>query len=310
MSDISRITQQSATMLMVANLNSSLSTLTQLQEQAASGKAINQPSDNPSGASQVMLFNSQIGRFQQYASNISDAQSWTDTASSALGSVIKALDNVQSDVLQGANGSANDTASNQALSAQVGSIKQQLLTLSATNYNGQYIFSGTYGTEPYPNASSSDYTYAGSQTAATRYVAPGQSQAISVTGSQVFGSGNGAGPAGSSGSSVFAVLDQISQDLTSGNTSALSGTDLTNLKSWMDQAIQAQGDIGALGASLNTASTQVNNTVTSLQDQVASVQNANEAQVVSELDLAETSYQAALATTAKIIQPSLVQFLS
>lgn len=310
MSDLSRITQQSATMLMVANLDSSLNSLTQLQEESASGKSINQPSDNPSGASQIMLINSQIGRFQQYASNISNGQSWTDTASSALGSVITALDTVQSDVLEGANGSATDSDSNEALSEQVSSVKQELLTLSATQYNGQYIFSGTYGTEPYPNSSSADYTYAGSQTAVTRYVAPGQSQAVSVTGDQVFGSGNSAGAAGTSGSSVFALLDQISQDLTSGNTSNLSGTDLTDLKSWINQATQAQGDIGALGASLSTSSTQVSDTTTSLQDQVSTIQDANEAQVASELDLAETSYQAALETTAKIIQPSLVQFLS
>ena len=32
--------------------------------------------------------------------------------------------------------------------------------------------------------------------------------------------------------------------------------------------------------------------------------------MAAQLDLAETAYQAALETTAKIIQPSLVQFLS
>ena len=32
--------------------------------------------------------------------------------------------------------------------------------------------------------------------------------------------------------------------------------------------------------------------------------------MAAQLDLEETSYQAALETTAKIIQPSLVQFLS
>jgi hypothetical protein len=43
---------------------------------------------------------------------------------------------------------------------------------------------------------------------------------------------------------------------------------------------------------------------------VGNITDANEDQVATSLDLAEASYQAALETTAKIIQPSLAQFLS
>ncbi|HET9058561.1 MAG TPA: hypothetical protein VFN61_01470 [Acidimicrobiales bacterium] len=314
MSDISRVTQQSATMLMVADLGTSLSNLTTLQQEAASGKAINQPSDNPSGTSQVLALNAQIGRFQQYSSNISDGQSWLNTADSALGSVVKSLDQVQTDVLSGANASAQDSAGLQALSQEVLAIKQQVLGLSATTYNNRPVFSGVLGTEPFPQAGvpgvstpgnvnynpATAYAYAGSATPVTRVVGPGQKVTVSVTGQQVFGTGS---------NSVFALLDQISQDLANGNTTALSGTDLTNLKSAMNTVVQAQGTVGALGAGLATSQTQVGNTVSSLQEQVATLSDANEANVISQLNLAEMSYQAALATTAKIIQPSLVQFL-
>jgi flagellar hook-associated protein 3 FlgL len=315
MSDVSRVTQQSATMLMIANLQGSLSNLTQLQQQAATGKSINQPSDNPTGTSQVLSLNAQLGRFQQYSSNITDGQSWLNTADSALGSVIKELNQVQTDVLSGANATAQDPTSRQALSQQVLAIKTQLLSLSATQYNNRPVFSGTYGTDPYPQGGASGvsdptspsynpataYAYAGSTTPVTRMVAPGQKAAVSITGDQVFGSGS---------SSVFALLDTISKDLTSGNTAALSGTDLAGLQSALGTATQAQGTVGALGAGLNTGQTQVGNMVTSLQDQVANISNANEAQVLSELNLAEISYQAALGTTAKVVQPSLAQFLA
>lgn len=46
------------------------------------------------------------------------------------------------------------------------------------------------------------------------------------------------------------------------------------------------------------------------QDRGAGIQNANEAQVLSELDVAEAAYQAALETIANIVQPSLVRFIS
>jgi flagellar hook-associated protein 3 FlgL len=314
MSDTMRITQQSASMLMVADLQSSLANLTQLQQEAATGKAINQPSDNPSGTSEVMSLNTQLGRFQQYSTNISDGQAWLGTADSAIGSVVKALDQVQTAVLQGANASASDSTANQALSQQVLAIKSQVMELASTTYDNRPIFSGTYGTSPYPQGSASGvsdpssssydaataYAYAGSTNPVTRVVSPGQTVNVSLTGDKVFGSG---------ASSVFALLDKVSQDLASGNTSALSGSDLSQLQTWMGNVMQAQGTVGALGASLSQDSGSVNTTISSLQDQVSTIMDANEAQVITELDLAQASYQAALATTAKIIQPSLAQFL-
>jgi flagellar hook-associated protein 3 FlgL len=315
MSDVSRVTQQSATILMVADLQSGLAQLTQLQEEAATGKQINQPSDNPAGTSEVLALNTQLGRFQQYSSNISDGQSWLNTADTTLGSVVKGLDQVQTNVLSGGNATAQTGGGSQALSQEVLSIKQELLSLASTTYNNRPIFSGTYGATPYPQGGASGvsdpaspsydpdvaYAYAGGATPVTRVVSPGETVNVSLTGQQVFGSGS---------NSVFALLDTISQDLANGNTTALSGSDLSQLKTALNTATQAQGTVGALGASLATDATVVSNKVTAIQDQVANLTDASEDQVAAQLDLEETSYQAALETTAKIIQPSLVQFLS
>lgn len=300
---------------MVNDLGSSLTNLTNLQQEAASGLALNVPSDNPSGTSEVLALNAQLGRFKQYTSNISDGNGWLGTASTTLGSVVKALDQVQTDVLSGANASASDSESDQALSADVLSIKQQLLGYAGTTYNNQYIFSGTYGTNPYPQGTASGvsdptsasydpataYAYAGSSGAVSRVVAPGVSSPVSVTGEQVFGSGS---------SSVFALLDTISQDLSSGNSAALSGTDLTQLQSAINTATEAQGTVGALTSNLTNYQTEATSMTTALQGQVSNISDANEDQVATELELNISSYQAALETTAQIIQPSLVQFLS
>jgi flagellar hook-associated protein 3 FlgL len=315
MSDISRVTQNSASMLMVNDMEPDLSGLTVLQQQAASGKALNQPSDNPTGTSEVLSMNAQIGRFQQYSTNAGDGLARLQTASGALNSVTEALNKVQTDVLSGANASASDAADRQALSADVLSIKQAILGYVGATYNNKPVFSGTYGTTPYPQGSApgigdptSDsydpataYAYAGSTTPLSRVVAPGQSVNVSVTGNQVFGSGT---------SSVFALLDTISQDLANGNTSALSGSDLTQLHSAMNTVTQAAGNAGSLSAAITQDQIIANDTVSSLQAQVGNITDANEDQVATSLDLAEASYQAALETSAKIVQPSLAQFLS
>ena len=185
MSDVSRVTQQSASILMVANLQSGLAQLTQLQEEAATGKQINQPSDNPAATSEVLTLNTQLGRFNQYSSNISDGQSWLNTADSTLGSVVKSLDQVQTDVLSGANATAQASGGSQALSQEVLSIKQEILSLASTTYNNRPIFSGTYGVPPYPQGGASGvsdptsssydpataYAYAGGSSPVTRQIA-------------------------------------------------------------------------------------------------------------------------------------------
>ena len=314
MSDF-RVTQAGASLSMVTDLQADLASLTNLQGQAASGKSVNQPSDNPTGTSEVLSLNAQMGRFQQYATNAQDGLSWLDTATNALSSVTKALNQVQTDVLSGANASASDSTSDQALSQEVLQIKQDIMGLASTTYNNRQVFSGTYGTAPYPQGSASGvsdptstsydpsvaYAYAGSTTPVTRVVAPGQTVNVTMTADQIFGSGS---------SSVFALLDTISTDLANGNTSALSGSDLTQLQSAMSTVSGATGNLGSLAASVTQDQTNANNTVSNLQEQVGNISDANEAQVATELDLAETSYQAALETTAKIIQPSLAQFLS
>jgi flagellar hook-associated protein 3 FlgL len=314
MSDITRTTPQSATMLMMGDLQTSYQNLTKLEQEAATGYKINQPSDNPAGTSEILSLNAQVGRYQQYANNANDGDGWLGAADTTLSQVTTALNQVQTDIEQGANSTATDTTSQAALAQDVLTIKQSLISAASTTYNNRPIFSGTYGTAPYPAASApgvSDptsssynpataYAYAGGSTPVTRVVAPGQTLNVSLTADQVFGSGS---------SSVFALLDKISTDLSSGNSTALSGTDLQQLHSAMNTVVQAHGQVGSLDAAIVQANSNAQSKITTLQSQVATLRDASEDQVISEFDLASTAYQAALATTAKVIQPSLAQFL-
>ena len=296
-----RVTQAGSDLSMINILDNNLSALDTLQQQVSSGKAINLPSDNPGGTATALELNAQIARFQQYQANATDAASWLDTADSAIGTVHTSLLQVQTDLLAGANASGTDATTRASLAQQVSVIKQTLLTQAATSYQGRSIFSGTWNTDPYANAAAGDYTYTGSPKVATRTVGPGQAAPIGVTADQVFGTGTG---------SVFALLDQISSDLASGNTSSLSGADLTNLKAAMDRATEAQSQVGAWSAQLTQTATQLTSKVTALQGSVSSIVDVDEASAASKLQLQEVAYQASLQTTAKIIQPSLVNFLS
>jgi flagellar hook-associated protein 3 FlgL len=51
------------------------------------------------------------------------------------------------------------------------------------------------------------------------------------------------------------------------------------------------------------------NRVQDLQSQLSDVEDIDLPKTITELSLQQTAYQAALAATAKVIQPSLVDFL-
>ena len=90
MSDISRVTQQSATILMVADLESSCTADPSCRKRPPPASQSTSPRTTPPAPAEVLTLNTQLGRFQQYSSNISDGQSWLNTADSTLGSVVKA----------------------------------------------------------------------------------------------------------------------------------------------------------------------------------------------------------------------------
>ena len=294
-----RINQAGADTLLVDQLDTSLAQLQQLQLEAATGRQINQPSANPAGTASALELNSQIGRLTAYGSNAADGQSRLDAADTTLASVTNALESVQTLLSQAAN-SSTEASGRAALAAQVQSIKTGLLANANASYDGMPLFSGSWASPAYANAAAGDYTYTGSPQAMTRTVGSAQLVAVSATGSSVFGTGP---------TSVFARLDQISADITSGNAAALSGADTTNLQSALDQVDLSRAQIGENTGQLQDIQTQTTAKVTTLQGNVASLVDVDEATAVTQLQLQNVQYQAALATIAKVIQPTLASFL-
>ncbi len=291
-----RINTEAVNTTLVNQLDGAMNQLQQTEIQTATGKAINQPSDNPAGTATALTLNSQIGRYTQYAANATDGQSWLSATDSTLSDVSTALQQVQTSLETGANTSAQDSTTLAGLAADVTTIKQGLLTSANSSYAGSPLFSGTWGTQAYANAATGDYTYTGSSQASTRTVGPGQSVPVGVTGSSVFGSGT---------TSVFALLDKI----TCGNSAALQGTDTTQLEAAMNTVTDVRGQVGATTDELQTITTEANNKVTSLQASVSSIVDVDEAKAASQFALESTAYQAALTGVAKVIQPSLAEFL-
>ena len=115
--------------------------LKQINEQIASQKRINKPSDDPIGITQALRLKKVLSQIGQYGKNIQHGQSWLSITDSALQTVNGLIVRGKEIANQMATGTyGEDQRSNAA--QEVKNIIAQLVQVGNTKLIGRYIFSG------------------------------------------------------------------------------------------------------------------------------------------------------------------------
>jgi flagellar hook-associated protein 3 FlgL len=294
-----RITQGMMNQTLLFDLRNVTTKLSTSEQQLSSGYKLNQPSDDPYGASQALKLRADLASNQQYQSNVQDANSWQNVADTALGDIGDSIQRARDLVLQGAN-DTNAASDRQAIVTELNQLIDSIKTDANTQYAGRYIFSGTQtNTQPYQLGTND--AYSGNTATITREIGVGVQVAINQPGSSIIGDDT---------SGLLATLRGIVTDLQSGNTNALSTTDLDALDSANDQLLNARAQVGALSNRLTTATNRLQSTEQSTTQLLSNVQDADMTQVMINFSTQQAAYQAALRAGAQIIQPSLMDFLS
>jgi flagellar hook-associated protein 3 FlgL len=294
-----RVTQSMISAGMLGGLQDNLSRLQRIQMQLASGKQITRPSDSPSGTLDAMRYRAEIQRNDQYGRNIDDGLGWLGTADNTLTSALDIVRKARDLIVSTGNG-ATDPSARQAMAAEVDTLRASLLDLANTRYLDRPIFAGNAGVQ---SAYHTAGTYLGDTGIVTRSVGPGTAVQVNLTGPQVFG------PPGAGQSGVIDLLERISAHLRAGDSASLLGNDLVNLDA---SRVQLQDQLSLVGARYNhleVARTRTDDATAAVTSSLADVESIDLPKTMVDLSLQQTSYQAALAATARAVQPSLVDFL-
>lgn len=291
-----RVTQHSLSMGSLANVQASLNRTAKLQEQMSSGKQINRPSDSPTGTVTTLSLRSQISAQEQYAANAQDGGSWLGTLDTTLQSVNATLQRVRDLTVQAGNTGSTDTNARQAIAAEITTLRDHLMGLANTTYLGRPVFGGT--TAQKQAFDPDTYAYRGDGGKVTRRIDDSTQVAVGSNGPKVFGAEN---------DTLFAFLDTLAADVT-GNPSALSA-DLGALDGRMGTVLNALTDVGVRTNQVEQAQTAAKNKALDLRSTLSGVEDIDLPSVIIDLQLQETTYQAALAATAKVLQPTLMDFL-
>jgi flagellar hook-associated protein 3 FlgL len=298
-----RITHRAVTQTALQGLNSNLSAVNKLQQQLTSGKQISSPSDSPTGTNKAMQVRQEQSATTQYARNISDGKTWLDATDSALSSVMSQVQRVRNLTVQAMNTGSMSGTSREAISAEIVALRDSLLGVANQTIAGRPLFGGvTTGSQAYNPETGAyvgvDGTALDPEVVVRRRVSNTEEVRIDVTGPEVFGA---------TGSDLFGVVAGIGDHVTD-DPSALAA-DLAALDVAMDRLLSATATIGARSARLEAAG-QVNSDLQlTLKAQLASVEDIDMPKTIMELNQQQIGYEAALQATAKVIQPTLLDFL-
>jgi flagellar hook-associated protein 3 FlgL len=322
-----RITSQMVGNSTISTIESDLNQLSQTQEDLSTGFQINTPSDNPYGAALSISLNGQVNAYGAYQSNVTQGTAWVESASSSLQSIQQTAQTVRELVVEGANGTMS--SSDQADAAQqVLQYMSQIKESADSQYDGSYIFSGDdvttqpYNTTATPADPSTEDQFSGNTNSISYAVGPSTQVQVNANLYSVLGNGNTGGTAGSTSNGggavqadgsggLLATMRTIYNDLTGTNGGSQTdlGNQLNNLDSNMSSLESVQATVGATQDSLQMASSRLTSLTTSAKIDVGNVEDTDMAQATVTFSSEQASYQAALQSTADIIQTSLLNFL-
>src|SRR5436309_2606941 len=173
MSSAFRVTESTISGLTLANLQTNLARMQQIQEELSSGRRVTRASDSPTDAAAAMQYRATIKGAEQFSRNVDDGLAWLGVADNTITSMLPQVQRARDLLMQGMNASSGADA-RAALADEIKELRESLIQSGNTTYLGRYIFAGTASTtapgQPATPAAAylPDGTWNGNQTAIMR----------------------------------------------------------------------------------------------------------------------------------------------
>ncbi|CAM4131568.1 flagellar hook-associated protein FlgL [Lederbergia lenta] len=292
-----RITDGMIARNVMNNINQSYSRLDKLFEQAQTQKKISRPSDDPVTAMKGMFYRTNVIEVEQFKRNFSEAHNWIETTDSAIGEATKIMERVRELTTQASN-ETYDEGQLKSIAEEVTQLKEHMKTLANSKVGNKYIFNGTNTlnapfkdlNDAAPNFNSDDVNF---ELAKDIFVP------VNMQGSAVFGEGE---------DSIFSLFDKLETALNDGETTGLTNF-LDDIDASTNKLLGARAEIGARTNRLEFMEERIDNQEVIAKRIMSDNEDVEFEKVVMEFKAQEAVHQAAMAVAARIIQPTLMDFL-
>ncbi len=300
---VTRVTPSLIAQRTLRDINAQLGRIAGLQEQLSTGARVNRPSDDPIDARRAINVRVLLQKNEQFIANIDDLQPQLADGEAALQGIVSIFQRALELTTQAANGT-NGQEQLDAIALEIDGLLESALTASNTRTNGRTIFSGTRTLEDAFTA-----TRVGGEITAVTY--QGNDQVISVDisdGAQV-GANIPGSVAFQETVDIFTVLIGIRDDMRAGNQANLSAVRIDQISAAMDQSLGGLARIGAISNRLDRTSNALQDGNVQLKALLSDKIDADFADTVLNLNVAQNAYEAALSAAGRILQTSLLDFI-
>lgn len=287
-----RVTNSMMTATVKRHLFRQAEQLANKQETMASGKRINRPSDDPLGYGKVLDYRKTLTSLGQYDRNIQNAKNRTEFIETTLEGVEELMVDAKNWAV---NQSASASMDREAAITSVQNIREQMLQMSNSKMGNVYVFAGFQTLTP-PFAS--DGTYNGDNGYYSVMTADNMEMQVEADGSRIF---QGA-------EDVFDALDQLIIGLQTDDV-ALIHSQIDRFEQSQAQVQMVRAESGAKYQQLQLVEQQTAKLKLTFEEMMDSTEKAIIEETVIDFNNQELAYELALNAAAKIIQPTLMDFL-
>lgn len=276
-----------------------------LQQQIATGKQMEVPSDNPVAFSDAARLKHQLGKLDQYGRNMTNLMQRMKMEESTLSDATNILTRIQELSIQG----ANDTLSpenRKTIAGEISQLREALLQLANVKDSAdQSIFGGFSGTTvPFVQDEQGNITFVGDTNVQSVEIADGVETKASGNGFEIFMQVQVPGQSGVK--SVFQLIQDTVDQLNLGKTCS---PQMGGITASLDQVNNAQMLAGTRMSKITRQQDALISAQTQTKAMLSLVQDTDIEKVVTELKQKMLSLEASQASFVKISDLSLFNYL-
>lgn len=331
-----RVTNQMMSRNVVNNIQTNMSKLDKTNDKLSKGTKINTPGDDPTGAVKSMAYKTTLNEINKFANNAQNAKNFLNYTDVALGQVGDVIQRVRELTVQATTETFEQTARD-SMAAEVNELIDQIVSISSSKIGDKYIFSGfntleqpfvvkrgkdllkEEGIEPslvdvngqkrenvnFENIVRVDYK--GDDGKLLAEVDKGIVVEYNVPGNRVFTNKN---------NNLIDTMIRLRNEILKGNTvedKANSTTtvneELGNLDKALDLVLKSRSEVGAKMKRMDEVDQRLRDNKLSITDLLSKTIDTDITETINDLKVQESVQRMSLSVGAKIIQPTLVDFL-
>lgn len=300
----------------LSDMGRSMSTVNKYNNQILTGKKLARISDDPIRLVSAMNARQMMSSYEQYKENLNTARTWVSQSETALMDISGALTTIREQVVF-ANTDTNGEVDREAVARLVEQYRDHIMQSMNTTISGKYIFGGYNHTKkPFEIDADGKVLYNGidvsSKTPGDADILNEDGQRfqleighnvkmeVSFTGVQLNGVGE---------DNVLNVLNNLIGDLRNGGDGDQLGKYITKLEKAEAEIMDKVVTVGARSTKLDILEDRYSQDIINYDSIRGKVEDADEAEAIMRMKMADSIYKQALSVGAKIIVPTLMDYL-